>query len=73
MGNWGIERSDLPKVSHHESVEKVGTYIVSIHSILFHNFLERTWEQKEASTNTSLCKLDQLNQPTSINWGLLFI
>lgn len=25
MGNWGIERSDLPKVSHYESVEEVGT------------------------------------------------
>lgn len=60
MGNWGIERSDLPKVSHHESIEKVGTYIVSIHSILFHNFLEHTSEQKEASNNTSLCKLDKL-------------
>lgn len=25
MGNWGIERSDLPKVSHYESIQEVGT------------------------------------------------
>lgn len=49
-------------------------HIVSIHSILVSlprasYFLDCMCKQKEVSRYTSLCKLDELNQPTSINRG----
>lgn len=49
-------------------------HIVSIHSILVSlprapYFLECMCKQKEVSRYTSLCKLEELNQPMSINRG----